>query len=423
VDVYIWSSGRPLAIVGMILLDQFDLPNRLNLNQSRIRNFLEKVEDGYDARNPYHNSTHGADVTQRFATLVNLSRLREWAIGDSDLLAALLAALLHDFLHPGTSNSFQVQVGSVAAQVHNGKHVLENHAAMKGLLLLKGEDNDTNFLSTLPRAKRREVRETVVDLILATDMSEHFTVLSAFKAKVLPKIQARQRAQSTKRMKTPHPRRRSSLSWAVEAVKSSVFKNPESQARHSGDDVKGEGANWHSLNFEEKRLLLKMLLKCADVGHVTLPQDLHTMWVQCLQEEFYRQGDFECTARMPISFLCDRNRPRNGPAFGENQLGFLDIICVPMYTSLVDCFPLLVELLSNLLRNRRTWEVDAMKNGKDVFVKKLQKLHSSVHTWDKSVISADRPTKSLTLTTDEIFHGSSKTSSKDSTRSLPIFDE
>eukprot|EP00959_Pyramimonas_sp_CCMP1952_P432751 9062423-Pyramimonas_sp.AAC.2 len=32
-----------------------------------------------------------------------------------------------------------------------------------------------------------------------------------------------------------------------------------------------------------------------------------------------------------VSFLCDRTKPRNGPAHGENQLGFIDVVCKPMY--------------------------------------------------------------------------------------------
>eukprot|EP00238_Polyblepharides_amylifera_P013074 CAMPEP_0196598620 /NCGR_PEP_ID=MMETSP1081-20130531/94420_1 /TAXON_ID=36882 /ORGANISM="Pyramimonas amylifera, Strain CCMP720" /LENGTH=291 /DNA_ID=CAMNT_0041924333 /DNA_START=46 /DNA_END=919 /DNA_ORIENTATION=+ len=290
---------------------------------------------------------------------------------------------------------------------------------MKGLLLLKGQDNDTNFLSTLPRAKRHEIREAVVDLILATDMSAHFTLLSAFKAKVLPKIQGRH-AYMAQVLEPARPGRMSRVSWVVEAVKNSVYKNSERHLRRSRSS-KMEGLNAFSLSPQETRLLLKLALKCADIGHVTVAHDMHTLWVRSLQEEFYRQGDCErtakipisflcdgqgpaeefyrqgdCerTAKIPISFLCDRARPRNGPAFGENQLGFLDFICSPMYTAWVECFPTMEELLSNLQRNRRIWEVDAMKNGKNIFEEGLQKQESSMGVTKESFKISDRLSKS-----------------------------
>mmetsp|Transcript_37996 Transcript_37996/g.52751 ORF Transcript_37996/g.52751 Transcript_37996/m.52751 type:complete len:153 (+) Transcript_37996:2-460(+) len=94
--------------------------------------------------------------------------------------------------------------------------------------------------------------------------------------------------------------------------------------------------------------------------------EIHMMWVKSLQEEFYRQGDKEKKMDLPISFLCDRMKPRNGPAHGENQLGFLDIIAFPLYSVWEDAFPACGDLLNNLRQIRRCWEVDAMRSGTNV---------------------------------------------------------
>mmetsp|Transcript_3663 Transcript_3663/g.4912 ORF Transcript_3663/g.4912 Transcript_3663/m.4912 type:complete len:123 (-) Transcript_3663:37-405(-) len=113
---------------------------------------------------------------------------------------------------------------------------------------------------------------------------------------------------------------------------------------------------------------MKMALKCADIGHITLPPDVHLLWVQSLQAEFYKQGDLERKNKAPISFLCDKKKPRNGPAYGENQLGFIDVICEPMYEAWVKMFPSCEELLKSLQENRRYWEGESTSNREGVFI-------------------------------------------------------
>lgn len=49
-------------------------------------------------------------------------------------------------------------------------------------------------------------------------------------------------------------------------------------------------------------------LKCADLGHLALPNELHRKWTGRILEEFYRQGDLERSMGMEISVLMDRSR-------------------------------------------------------------------------------------------------------------------
>lgn len=74
-------------------------------------------------------------------------------------------------------------------------------------------------------------------------------------------------------------------------------------------------------------MLLKLALKCADVGHTAKKTDLHLVWVERLTEEFYKQGDQERKRHMIISPFMDRKKP-NIPAA---QLGFFDFLVIPMY--------------------------------------------------------------------------------------------
>lgn len=58
------TGGRPLQAVTLGLLRQRGLLARLGLPEQRVRSFLADVEEAYHPHNPYHNSSHAADVTQ-----------------------------------------------------------------------------------------------------------------------------------------------------------------------------------------------------------------------------------------------------------------------------------------------------------------------------------------------------------------------
>jgi hypothetical protein len=108
-------------------------------------------------------------------------------------------------------------------------------------------------------------------------------------------------------------------------------------------------------------MILKMTLKCADVGHSAKPLSSHTKWTQRIIEEFYRQGDEERKLGLPLSPFMDRrkaNVPKVGvtalcsfnhylPAFATKHspfiLGFLNFLVVPMYEGvfIITCSPLL----------------------------------------------------------------------------------
>lgn len=51
-----------------------------------------------------------------------------------------------------------------------------------------------------------------------------------------------------------------------------------------------------------------MALKCADLGHLALPSELHKMWVTRLQDEFYAQGDQERKLNLSVSALMERGK-------------------------------------------------------------------------------------------------------------------
>ena len=57
------------------------------------------VEDAY-LKNPYHNSTHAADVVQGLACLFSNNDFTS-QLTDLEMLSMILACVIHDVGHPG----------------------------------------------------------------------------------------------------------------------------------------------------------------------------------------------------------------------------------------------------------------------------------------------------------------------------------
>lgn len=84
--------------------------------------------------------------------------------------------------------------------------------------------------------------------------------------------------------------------------------------------------NMISLNeVIDKPKALSLLLHCADISHPSKHWPLHEKWTNLLVEEFFAQGDKEKELGLPFSPLCDRN---NTP-IAQSQIGFINFIVEP----------------------------------------------------------------------------------------------
>jgi hypothetical protein len=93
------------------------------------------------------------------------------------MLCLLFAAICHDVDHPGTDNDFEISTSSDLAITYNDLSVLENHHAATCFRTAK-ESEDCNVFSFLDKAEFRKVREIIIESILATDMKQHFSLIS-----------------------------------------------------------------------------------------------------------------------------------------------------------------------------------------------------------------------------------------------------
>ncbi|KNC99241.1 uncharacterized protein SPPG_05497 [Spizellomyces punctatus DAOM BR117] len=297
VDHWSWSifefealtGGRPLTVLGMHLMQAGGLGDRLKIPMDRVARFLRKVEAVYRPEVPYHNATHAADVLQAIHCFIKTSTLNPT---DLECFAAYLAAIIHDLDHPGVNNNFLIVTQNPKAILYNDRSVLENHHLATGFSIMLKEEN--NILAAFSTEDARKVREQVIDMVMATDMAGHFTTLAMFKNK-----------------------------------------------------VSAAGTFDPQLNPDDRALLFRMLIKCADVSNLTREWPVYCAWLDRLIKEFASQGDEEKRLGLPVSPYMDRDN-MNIP---QSQLGFIEFLCQPMLETVHKVTPL-QPMIDTLIRNK-----------------------------------------------------------------------
>ncbi|XP_055375877.1 dual specificity calcium/calmodulin-dependent 3',5'-cyclic nucleotide phosphodiesterase 1-like [Condylostylus longicornis] len=240
------ANSQPVKYLGYDLLNRYGIIHKFKISPTVLETFLTRIEEGYcKFRNPYHNNLHAADVTQTTHHILCQTGLMNW-LTDLEIFATLLAALIHDFEHTGTTNNFHVMSGSETAMLYNDRAVLENHHISAAFRVIK--EDECNVLANLSREEYRELRTLVIDMVLSTDMSFHFQQL----------------------------------------------KNMKNLLTLDSPTV-------------DKSKALALVLHCCDISHPAKKWTLHHRWTKLLLEEFFRQGDLERDLGLPFSPLCDRN--------------------------------------------------------------------------------------------------------------------
>lgn len=174
--------------------------------------FASRVEDGYMDQG-YHCKIHAADVTHRLTCVLNHSGIAEGSKRNNslscELLAAVVAAVVHDFEHPQVgaggwhlqpsyfgaverlgmtpaqvSNGFMVSAEASMAVAFNFQAVAENHSLRASIALMS--QTEYNFTSAWDdKYEVHKFKNAMIKNVLATDMSRHFELLAQFKTKVV----------------------------------------------------------------------------------------------------------------------------------------------------------------------------------------------------------------------------------------------
>ena len=131
-------------------------PSGVFLPKSLLFRFLHRVEEGYK-NNPYHNSTHAADVLQTLHVLLHRGGLVPGYADPMSLLACYVAAIVHDFEHAGFTNDFLISSCDPLALRYNDKAPMENHHLAAAFSLLSRPEY--NFLAGLPKTDFSRLRK------------------------------------------------------------------------------------------------------------------------------------------------------------------------------------------------------------------------------------------------------------------------
>lgn len=319
------ANGEPLYYLCLYFFQMYDLANNLNIPVKIIKSFLKEVESKYK-KNPYHNNCHATDVVQSAFSLYHCLFAEKSVVMDGivptppsstpldesskppnsslnphessptlpnsslnplyfhlnplDILALLVACLAHDVCHPGVTNLFEKKTRTERAIMFNDRSILENFHCYNLFKILSKEE--FNLFVNMNNHQYEYLRELIVEMILATDISQHFLIVGQMKS-------------------------------------NDIF-------------------NHEKFSIERKECLLallKVLIKCADVSNPTKRFPVYGEWVDRIMNEFYHQGDRERELHLDISPFMDRNN-QNVP---KCQTGFMEFIVMPLFSLLFDFKP------------------------------------------------------------------------------------
>jgi hypothetical protein len=291
------TNNMSLFHVTYALLYRWNLVSTLSLDDKVVRKFLQGVQSGYHP-NPYHNASHAADVTQITSFIIGAGGLmKSCNLQTEDLLGAILAACIHDYDHPGFNNNFHTRTGAYLSTLYNDRSILENHhlACIFEMTRIPRYD----IFAPLGADRRKEVRDTMIEMVLSTDMGNHAKIFSQFRKRL------------------------------------------------------SESSDW-SQRMEDRRLALSMAIKMADISNCGRPRNLYSEWARNIANEFYNQGDVEARLKLPISPFMDRRKDKTD--FRKGQISFMNYIVVPMFDAIVEFLPSLEFVLQYCAANKEYWQ-------------------------------------------------------------------
>ncbi|XP_016929322.2 high affinity cAMP-specific and IBMX-insensitive 3',5'-cyclic phosphodiesterase 8 isoform X3 [Drosophila suzukii] len=295
------TDYHPLLYLGMEMFRRFDVFATLNIDENVCKAWLAVIEAHYRKGNTYHNSTHAADVMQATGAFITQLTNKDMHVMDRmEEATALIAAAAHDVDHPGRSSAFLCNSNDALAVLYNDLTVLENHHAAITFKLTLGDDK-INIFKNLDKETYKSARSTIIDMILATEMTRHFEHLAKFV---------------------------------------SVFGGEEPREHNPQTDE------------ETSILMRRMLIKVADVSNPARPMQFCIEWARRIAEEYFMQTDEEKQRHLPIVMpMFDRATC----SIPKSQIGFIEYIIQDMmhaWESFID----MPQLITYMQINYSQWK-------------------------------------------------------------------
>ncbi|XP_058056137.1 cGMP-specific 3',5'-cyclic phosphodiesterase [Anopheles bellator] len=242
----------------------------------------------------YHNWRHALNVAQTMFAMMKTGKMERF-MTDLEILGLLVACLCHDLDHRGTNNAFQSKTDSPLAILYTTS-TMEHHHFDQCVMILNSEGN--NIFQALSPEDFRMVMKVVETAILSTDLAMYFKKRNQF----------------------------------LELIENGEF-------------------DWQS--EEKKEILCGMMMTACDVSAIAKPWEVQHRVAKLVADEFFDQGDLEKLQlnQQPVAMM-DRERKDELP---KMQVGFIDVICLPLYKVLTEAFPWIGPLYEGTMDNRQHW--------------------------------------------------------------------
>lgn len=292
-----YEADELVRFVALIMEDTRCV-ERCRVSPDRLRNWAWASQRHY-RDNPYHNWLHGFSVFQHCYYQLYVALTQKSKPRYLDVFGLLIAALCHDFDHPGFTNSFLVEVEDELAIKYNDMSVLENHHANLACGLLRKDE--TGIGAALDRSEQQTLRRIIIRCILDTDMTRHSETCQKCSALV------------------------------------SVAQDEDRSTA------------------EDRQFWLSLCVHTADLSGQVQPWASALEWEKRVSQEFLRQASHELERGitpapfMQFSFEDVKQR-------GKLQRNFIDYVLVPIWDPYTQLMPALRPCLDNLLSNRAMFD-------------------------------------------------------------------
>ncbi|XP_058120991.1 cGMP-dependent 3',5'-cyclic phosphodiesterase-like [Anopheles ziemanni] len=294
-DVRDYARSVQLA---MRMFYDLNFVGSFKIHEYKLARFVLLVQKGY-RDTPYHNWWHAFSVAHfAYSLMKNLRLIERGIITKMQGFSFLIAAFCHDLDHRGISNSYQTQTSSPLARLYSSEgSVNERHHLSQAICILN--DSSSKILDGLTTTEFKECIDYLRELILATDLANHFRILPRLK-----KLRAENLA---------------------------------------------EGAN--------QRLLLSLMITCCDLNDQIKSWKTVQHVAHLVYAEFFAEGDLERQMGLRPNAMMDRKKA----CIPMLQIEFLTTVIRPTFEILVQIFPETSSFLDTIDSNRAQWE--QVRNG------------------------------------------------------------
>jgi high affinity cAMP-specific and IBMX-insensitive 3',5'-cyclic phosphodiesterase 8 len=290
------TEHHPLSHLGAKIFERWNCADVLRCSGDTIARWLTVIEANYQNTNTYHNATHAADVLQATSFFL-ISEVVAQTVQDNHATAALIAATVHDLDHPGRGNAFLINTRQRLALLYNDQSVLENHHVALAFQLTLAQ-NGINIFSKMQREEFIQMRQSIIDMVLATDMSRHFEYITKFQ-QIIPNL-------------------------------------PDLEENRESNSM----------------TVCRMMIKCADIANPTREWKLCVQWAMRIVEEYFFQTAEEREKGLPLTMKGFERDTCNVPM---TQCTFVDMFAREAFTLWCD-FAEIPHLLQQLETNYEKWK-------------------------------------------------------------------